>query len=299
MSGRDRSAAPRLRRDLNDGTLWNLPTWSTGYAPDLAGRLDKVKEAGYEAVQSWWPEQVLEAGLLATAMGRVNRPEEAEPLTARHKALGCEATTLHVGNGFETDFEIDQLVGAVIEAAVKHKYPLYIETHRATITQDMRRTLDMIERFPAVRFNADLSHWYTGHEFTYGDVTAKLERLSPVFERVRFMHGRISTSGSIQVSVDAGTGPHIEHFRDMWTRCFTGFLCTAEHGDILSFNPELLPGWVEFNGNKRWLNYAELSQQGEESTDRFSQANSLFELASDLFEAARANERAREGSLLS
>jgi hypothetical protein len=75
-------------------------------------------------------------------MGRVMQAREANVIARADKALGLDATTLHVGNSFETDAEIDVLVGAVLEASARHGHPLYIENHRATITQDLRRTLD-------------------------------------------------------------------------------------------------------------------------------------------------------------
>jgi hypothetical protein len=49
-----------------------------------------------------------------------------------------DATTLHVGTGFESDVEMDALAGAVLEAAERHGQPVFIETHRATMLQDMR-----------------------------------------------------------------------------------------------------------------------------------------------------------------
>lgn len=142
----------------------------------------------------------------------------------------------------------------------------------------------MVERFPSVRFNADISHWYTGHEFTYGNVAEKLDRLAPVFERVRFIHGRISTSGAIQVSARQKGGPHLEHFKDIWTRCFSGFLESAEPGDILAFCPELLPDWVEFAGTRHWLNYAYVDTSGKEQSDRFCDAMTLWDIACSCFE---------------
>lgn len=277
---------PRLRQDLNIGTLWNLPTASTGWAGDEATQLAIVKSHGFEAVQHWYPKGVLAAGLSATGMGRVLQAVEVAPIAAAHKKLGLDATTLHVGTGFESDLEIDVLVNAVLEASIQQSYPLYIETHRATITQDMRRTLDMVARFPDVRFNADLSHWYTGAEMTYGDFDAKLALLQPIFDRVGFMHGRIGTTGAIQTALDLG-GPYVEHHKAMWTACFRGFLKTAGPGDYLSFNPELLPANIAHNGTTQWMNYAQTAKDGTETSDRFVDALALWQLAQGCFEAAQ------------
>ena len=213
----------RLRRDLNIMTGLGLPTWSEGPKGDFATVIAAARQAGYEGVQHYVPQDVRAAGLSATGMGRVLQPEDAESIAAQHKVLGCDATTLHVGTGLETDAEIDRLIAAVIEASAKHDYPLYVETHRATVTQDIRRTVDIVARFPDVRFNADLSHYYCGHEMPYGDVAAKLAFLEPVFARTRFMHGRIADAGAAQATVtEADERPFVTHFRAMWRRCFAG-----------------------------------------------------------------------------
>lgn len=287
-------AAPRLRRDLNSGTLLHLPRSSRGWRPSLAEQLTAVKADGYTAVQSWSDaEAVLATGLRASGMGRVMQPNEPDAIARAHKALGLDATTLHVGDSFESDAQVDALVGAVLEAASKHGYPLYIETHRATVTQDLRRTLDMVERWPDVRFNADLSHWYTGHELSYGgEFLSRIERLQPVFDRVRFMHARIGNVGAIQTGL-GDPGPYLEHYRLMWERCFSGFLRGAQPGDFLSFNPELLPMKIGDGPEALWLHYVQTrpgptdERFDGEPSDRYDDAQRLWEMACECFAAAK------------
>jgi hypothetical protein len=226
-------------------------------------------------------------------MGRVMHTHEPDAIARAHKALGLDATTLHVGDSFETDAQIDALVGAVLEASAKHGHRLYIETHRATITQDMRRTLDMVERWPDVRFNADLSHWYTGHELTYGgEFLSRVERLQPVFDRVHFMHARIGNAGAIQTALN-DPGPYIGHYRLMWQRCFEGFLAGAQPGDYLSFNPELLPMKIGDGADAMWIHYAQPrtdladDELDGEPSDRYADAQRLWEIACECFAAAQ------------
>lgn len=292
-------AAPRLRLDLNAGTLWNLPEWSAAPKGDERAQLRALAAFGFAGVQHIDPKLPLALGLPATGMGRVDKPDDADALARSHKELGLDATTLHVGTGLESDGEVDALVGAVIEAAAAHAYPLYIETHRATVTQDMRRTVDLIGRFPDIRFNADLSHWYTGHEMTYGDIDRKLGFIAPVLERVRFLHGRIGTSGCMQVPVgEADDGAHLDHFKEMWTRAFAGFLSSAAPGDFICFAPELLPASIPLGEQTFHLNYARLTAKTdggrEEESDRWQQALLLCEIARGCFAEA---ERRLEGGL--
>ena len=143
------------------------------------------------------------------------------------------------------------MVEAVLTASDKHRLPTFIETHRATITQDLWRTVQITKRFPEVRFNADFSHYYCGQELVYGEWQDKLAFMQPIFERTGFMHGRIASPGCMQVPIGDpsrrpvqahGVANYLEHFRDLWTRAMAGFLRWARPGDVLIFAPELLAG---------------------------------------------------------
>lgn len=191
----------------------------------------------------------------------------------------------------ESDAELDRFAGALLDATERHGHPLYLELHRATMTQDSRRTLDLVARFPALRFNADLSHWYTGHEMTYGDFEGKLDLLGPVFARVRFLHGRVGDSCSMQRAVGRPDGEpdYVRHFRDMWIRCFRAFLLEADPGDVVVFAPELLPAFLSTADGGTRLNYARLLPDGSEETDRWSEALRLCVIAGECFATARAD----------
>jgi hypothetical protein len=283
---------PSLRRDLNWATLWALPDWSGGPRGEPGAVLEAVRTAGYIGIQH--PDAALAHahGLRATGMARVLTPAQLEPLAEAHMAQGFDCTTLHVGTGLETDAEMDTLATAVIAASAATGHPLYIETHRATMTQDMRRTVDLVVGHPYLRFNADLSHWYTGQEMIYGDFAAKLDFIDPVLRRVRFIHGRIGNSCCMQVGIDAAGGTHVDHFVQMWRRCFDGFLATAGPGDQLIFAPELLPASLDFGGQRQDFNYARLFDNGDggmrEESDRWEQATLLWDIAARTFDNALA-----------
>lgn len=289
---------PRLRRDINLGTLAELPRASIGWRASQAEQLAMLKADGHEAVQIWQPtpaaaQAARDAGLAVTGICRALTPPDVDAIVREHRDLGCEITTLHVGHSFETDAEMDALAAAVLQASARHAYPLYVETHRGTMTQDLRRTLDLVGRRPALRFNADLSHWYTGHELTYGgEFLDRIARLAPVFERVRFLHARVGNPGCIQTGLD-DPGDYLAHFREMWTRCFVGFLRGARPGDYLSFNAELLPQKMGSGPEAFWLHYAQPRRElasdafGGEPSDRYDDAARLWAMAGECFAAAQ------------
>ncbi len=238
---------PYLRTDLNLGTLADLPDWSKAPKASDEKLLLTLQAAGFQGVQGGDPVLCRKIGMGCTGSGRVNKPSDIPALVENFNSAGFDCATLHVGWGHESDAEIDALVREIILVSAGEDLPLYIETHRATITQDTWRTVQMIERNPDVRINADFSHWYTGLEMPYGNIEEKFNFLEPVFERVRFFHGRCGNSSHIQLPLNhPSMTMALAYFSEMWMRSFKGFLRSAKPGDYISFNPELLQPSINF-----------------------------------------------------
>jgi hypothetical protein len=249
--------------------------------------LDAIQSAGYHGVQfgDAHPTAVIaecvQRGLGMAQFREIRIPSHAGPAAASLADQGAECGIIHLGYGLEDDSEAGQLIEAVISATEKYGVPLYVETHRSTLTQDLWRTVQFAQRFPALRFNGDFSHWYTGQEMVYGDFDRKLQFIAPVLERVRFLHGRIGNPGCIQVDLGDGDPkrhPYIAHFKQLWTACFAGFLASAEPTDFICFTPELLHPEIFY---ARVFPNAE-GQLVEES-DRWAQSLLLGRIAEDCF----------------
>lgn len=287
---------PRLQVYLNLYNLSELPSGSTfpvSLHSDWAGLSARLRTDGFTGIQLTTNEPP-PPGLALPYCGldRINSPSEADPVVALHRDRGDECLTVHAGWGLEEDAEVFALVEAILAASEHHKLPVFIETHRATITQDMWRTVQIAKRFPEVRFNGDFSHYYCGQEMVYGGMEMKLAFLAPVFERIGFLHGRIASPGSMQVPIEAdlaarplqahGEANYLEHFRSLWTHAMRGFLASAGPGDRLIFAPELLSG--------RYY-YARLFLNSEgclvEESDRYAQALLLANLARECFASAQ------------
>jgi hypothetical protein len=284
----------RLRKDINLGTLMALPTASSGWRANLDEQFAMLREQGYEGVQAWDGfDRIHHAGLLPLGMARATRPAELDEIARRHRDEGLDFTNLHLGTGFDSDDEMDALAGALLDAQARHNYALLVETHRATATQDIWRTLRWVERFPDLRFTADLSHWYTGHELIYGgEFESRAARLTPVLDRVRAFHGRIGNSGCMQTPLDR-SGDYVAHYKALWSVACNGFLQHAADGDVLSFAPELLPHCV--GEPPIWLHYQQTVPssptdpwQGE-PCDRYADAEELWRLALECFNRARTD----------
>ncbi len=245
----------------------------------------QIRNAGYEGVQfaslvaARDLRECRAAGLEVAASGRIDRSDETNQQAERWAGDGFVCATLHVGWGDEDNDAVARLIESVLNASTVYKIPLYIETHRATIFQDMWRTVQFVNQFPAIQINGDFSHWYTGQEMVYGGFDRKLQFIRPVLERVRFIHGRIGNPGCIQVKIDPGERPepeYVRHFRQLWTACFR-FGATI-------FTPELLSSKIYYARSFPGPNSTPV-----EESDRWEQSLVLTQIAQECFEKAHEN----------
>jgi hypothetical protein len=284
---------PKLKIYLNLDTLIDLRSDSVW--PGLEGLSCYVRllADGFEGVQLTTDAPALAGATLPhCGVARINTPDDADAIAAKHSARGDECLTVHAGWGLEDEDEAFRLVEAILSASDKQCFPIFIETHRATITQDVWRTVRIARNFPEVRFNGDFSHYYCGQELVYGNWNTKLAFMQPIFERVGFLHGRIASPGCMQVPIGPslstrplqayGVVDYLEHFRELWTLAMAGFLHNARPGDVLIFAPELLPGTHYYARL-----FPDASGQMVEESDRYAQALLYKELARTSFAAAK------------
>jgi len=268
---------PKLRLYFNALAL-------EGLTPFTEGPIAAIKSAGYDGIQLIQPldqtalteARTLNLGTCGSA--RINTASEADAVAQQAADHGLECLTIHLGWGMESDLEGAHLIESILAATQKHKIPLYPETHRATLFQDLQRTVQFVARFPEIRFNGDFSHWYTGSEMVYGGFENKLAYIQPVIDRVRFLHGRIGSPGCMQVAVaENDPAPYVAHFRTLWTRCFEAYLRDpAPSQPFITFTPELLAPEI----------FYARTFQGAEESDRWQQSLLLTQLARDCFAIA-------------
>lgn len=285
--------APKLRIFLNLDNLLGLAADSVWPGDEALARYNRLAGDGFEGVQiTDHSEPPLGAPIPHCGLDRISTPVEADGIIAKHAARGDLCMTVHAGWGIEEDDEVFSLVDSILKASEKHKIPVFLETHRATITQDIWRTVRITREFPEILFNGDFSHYYCGQELVYGDWETKMAFMEPIFSRIAFMHGRIASPGCMQVPINTddssrpdqshGVTDYLIHFKDLWIRAMQGFLRSAGPGDVLIFAPELLSGMYY---------YARLFPNAEgkliEESDRYAQALQYKSLAQSCFEEAK------------
>jgi len=291
------TAPPRLSVYLNLDNLTDLRADTIWPGLDGLPRYQRLMADGFEGVQLTADSAVAtSAPLPHCGLDRINTPAEAADIAAKHAARGDLCLTVHAGWGLEEDADVYRLVEAILAAADQHRIPIFIETHRATITQDLWRTVQITKRFPEVRFNGDFSHYYCGQEMVNGDWASKLAFMEPILARTGFMHGRIASSACMQVPIDSdlaarplqahGIHNYLDHFKELWTRAMLGFLRAALPGDVLIFAPELIAGTYYYARL-----FPDASGQLVEESDRYAQALLYKDLARACFDEARRRSR--------
>lgn len=250
--------------------------------------LDRIVEAKFDGMQADHAkaDRVRRTGLRFCASARINSSAEADSSIRQRADAGADCITVHAGWGMEDDDEVDRLVDAMLEASARYDCPVYIETHRATIAQDVWRTCQLIKRKPHVRFNGDFSHYYCGQELLYPGFDVSRRHLGPILQRIAFFHGRISDGQCMQVDVgDGRSNAHVENFQALWQEAMKHWLAGARAGDILPFAPELGPASSAYSIAIRDAETGQLV----ELSDRWQQTLVLKRLAEESF--AAANER--------
>ncbi|THF75518.1 sugar phosphate isomerase/epimerase [Cohnella fermenti] len=130
--------------------------------------------------------------------------------------------------------ELDRLAG-------ERGIPVYIETHRGTITQDLLRTVDYVQKLESLRLTIDLSHYVVAGEMH--TVSEEAERLfDKLLRRASAFHARVSNGEQVQVDVGpGGEHPMLRNFERWWGDGMRLWQASAGPGDVLPFVVELGP----------------------------------------------------------
>lgn len=189
------------------------------------------------------------------------------------KQFGVSYVNAQVQDAFVVGEEALQLLSGLIEEANEVQFPLFIETHRGRITQDLLRTVDYVEQIPDLRLTIDLSHYVLAGEMTKPDDQAE-HYFNQLLKRTSSIHGRISNGEQIQVDIGPkGEHPMLEKYIKWWTSGMSYWLEQANPGQIMPFVCELGP--VPYAITRK--NYTAPPQ--EEISDRWQQGLRLKRIA--------------------
>jgi len=275
-------------------SLWameDLP--SAGEPWTLTEQLDRLAEAGFDGAAvdlgaRRRPEaQVLAPLLRERALGAVVFAfvaGDADLDAALRYASLVEARRMVVcGQVFGDDATVIAAVhrwfGRCAEAGVR----MQLETHRNTLTDDMRRTTRLLgELDERVSLAIDLSHYVCGSEFPLPPTAEIEDHLERLFARAESVQGRIATR--CQVQIPLGFPQHRaweELFEQWWIRAFAAIVRRRED----AADPEPVLFCTELGTTP----YAITDREGRELSDRWTDTLTLRDRASAAFAAAQSD----------
>ncbi len=167
---------------------------------------------------------------------------------------------------------VEQWHGIAARAGVR----LQLETHRGTMTNDLRMTTRILaELDPAVDLAIDLSHHVCGCELPDKPTDEIEDLIGLLLARAGSLQGRIANRGQVQLPLTfpAHQG-WVTRFRGWWTEGFRSILARDPQADIM-FCTEL--GTTP---------YAITGADGYELSDRWAEAQLLCDWAGQAFAEA-------------
>jgi hypothetical protein len=271
------SNPPRLRLQQSARSLANLPRDGTQWS--MVERLDRIAAAGFggfDVSNVSEPEADELAGMLRNrglAIGfsaRALDPDDLlAPIELAHR-MRADYLSVRVNGSLKASPEIAEILEDMFELVNDAGLPLFIETHRGSVTQDLRRTVKVIDRFKKVRFTGDFSHYALAGEMTGPWSEEVWDHFRPIAARCGHWHGRISFGHQAQNDIGDGLGELAQQYKKLWSMGMASWLKKSQPGDVLPFTCELDPA-----------PYAVIDPSGRELSDRWEQSLVIKRLAQE------------------
>lgn len=151
---------------------------------------------------------------------------------------------------------------------------LHIETHRDRMTTDLFFTLHLLDRFPALKLTADLSHYVVGREFAWPIDETNHALMRRIIDNAWGFHGRVASREQIQLQLDFPQNRKwVDLFMGWWEYGFKSWMARAGEDAALSFLCELGPP-----------EYAMTGADGYELSDRWIEAQQMMRMARELWQ---------------
>lgn len=153
--------------------------------------------------------------------------------------------------------------------------PVYLETHRLTLTNDVVFTLNLMDLIPELEIAADLSHILVAREFPQPIDALSSDLIDRILQRSATFQGRIGSREQIQVPLDFPQHAYWEElFQAWWTKGFQYWRQRNDDDAVLNFLCELGPP-----------PYAITGRDGYELSDRWQEALQIKSTVQEIWRA--------------
>jgi len=186
---------------------------SWGFDGSMDEFASKIKQAGYDGMEVWWPtdeknrnelfealrKYKLEVGFLVGSGEKDFQKHLAQfqqNLSAAAKVkpvyINC-----HSGKDFFSFEQSKQFMDLTEKVSKETGVPVYHESHRGRILFAANITRQFIEKVPSLRLTLDISHWCNVHESYLAD---QEETVALALDRTDHIHARVGHPEGPQVN---------------------------------------------------------------------------------------------------
>ena len=271
---------PRCRLQINLTSMGRLPR--DGAEWTLPQRLDELINAGFGGIEAF-VQTALEGEELAALVHERNLPlglcavaadgdELLPPIELAHR-MRSEYLSVRVPGSLHASPEITEILKDMYGLANDAGLPLFIQTHRGSVMQDLRRTIKVLGRCKKLRLSADFSQYVLAAQLTGPWPDEIWEAFEEIAGRASGFAGRISYGNQIQDDIGAGEGELAQQYKKVWTAGFSRWVEKSTPGDVLPFTVNLAP-----------------PDGGAESFDRWAASLAIKRIAEEAWLAAQAVE---------
>ncbi len=173
----------------------------------------KVKQAGYDGVETWLPGTTEEQVQMTTALekhglalgllcggGGADFDQYLRSYTNNLEAAANfkpDYINCHTGKDYYSFDQNKKLIEEGEQTSNRHQIPIYHETHRGRFSFAAHITKEFLEKIPQLSLALDISHWCNVHESLLGD---QKETVALALARTGHIHARVGHPQGPQVN---------------------------------------------------------------------------------------------------
>ncbi|UJW86975.1 sugar phosphate isomerase/epimerase [Devosia sp. SL43] len=246
--------------------------------PALEAQIERIKTASFDGLGAMWEDDAA-ARLVANIARAEGLIVEGTCLPDSLDALRDHINRAHRFPIHHLNVQL-RMLPPTADAAVQlletirpiiaaSDIPVYLETHRGRISNDLLVMVELIERLPDLKLLADLSHYVVARELELPIDADTAARISTILDHAWAFHGRVAGSGQVQLPISFPQhAPWFDQFERWWTEGFASWRRRAAPDARLTFTCELGPQPYAISGS-----------DGRDLTDRWAESLLLKQMA--------------------
>ena len=255
-----------------------------GIELSLDEKLEKIIAAKFDGVSSEWIDRkharhvaaaIKSHGMVAEGVCFPRTVDDLKPVLEIAAETGLQHLNLQPNARPRTLKECVPIVEGWAKLAEQVNFPIYIETHRDRMTTDLYFTLDLLDRFPDIKFLADLSHFFVGREFSEPVSEENHRLIERILDNAWAMHGRVASREQVQVEIQFPQHKkNVDLFKRWWRYGIESWRKRAGADQKFVFTCELGP-----------QPYAISGPDGKDLSDRWADSLVLRDIIKQLWQA--------------